>query len=108
MPFRTWLPSGALGGGALDRRLDETIGTWSDHWFARRLMRRVGEKGALDRGEAGRLRDLQLRFAEGGLALALEDDAGMAIARMMPDEPADRQARTVADEQLVERLAAAC
>jgi flagellar motor switch/type III secretory pathway protein FliN len=108
MPFRTWLPSGALGGGAIDRLIEETTGQWSDHWFARRLMRGIGESASLDRTELGRLRDLQLRFTEGGLALALEDDAWMVIARMMLDEPVDRQAGTPADEQLVERLAAAC
>ena len=108
MPFRTWLPSGALGGGAIDRLLAETISQWSDHWFARRLMRGIGESASLDRAELGRMRDLQLRFTEGGLALALEDDAMMVIARMMLDESDDRHARTVADEELVERLATAC
>ncbi len=108
MPFRTWLPSGALDGGAVERRIAETAEQWSAHWFARRLMRGVGESAWLDQAELGRLRDLQLRFAEGGLALALEDDSWMVIARMMLDEPADREADTPADEQLVERLAAAC
>jgi hypothetical protein len=108
MVCRTWLPSGALGGGAVDRLLAEASGQWSDHWFARRLMRRVGESASLDRGELGRIRDLQLRYVEAGLALALEDDARMVIARMMLDEPAGSHARTEADEALVERLAAAC
>ncbi len=108
MACRTWLPSGALGGGAVDRLLAETSAQWSDHWFARRLMRRVGESAMLDRTELGRVRDLQLRYVEAGLALALEDDARMVVARMMLDEPSDRAARTEADEELVERLAAAC
>lgn len=108
MACRTWLPSGALGGGAVDRLLAETSGQWSDHWFARRLMRRVGESASLDRAELGRMRDLQLRYLESGLAIALEDDARMVIARMMLDEPAGSQARTEADEELVERLASAC
>ena len=108
MPFRTWLPSGALGGGAVDRMLAETTGQWSDHWFARRLMRPVGESAWLDRAELGRMRDLQLRYLDSGLALALEDDSALVIARMMLDEPPDRQARTDADGQLVERLATAC
>ena len=108
MACRTWLPSGALGGGAVERVLTETSAQWSDHWFARRLMRRVGESASLDRGELGRMRDLQLRYVESGLALALEDDARIVIARMMLDEPADREARTEADEALVERLASAC
>jgi flagellar motor switch/type III secretory pathway protein FliN len=71
-------------------------------------MRSIGEGAWLDRAEIGRLRDLQLRFADGGLALALENDSWMVIARMMLDEPADREALTQADEQLVERLAAEC
>ena len=108
MACRTWLPSGALGGGAVERRLEETVAQWSDHWFARRLMRRVGESAILDRAELGRMRDLQLRFVDSGLALALEDDARIVIARMMLDEPADREARTEADEDLVDRLASAC
>jgi hypothetical protein len=108
MACRNWLPSGALGGGAVDRLIAETSGQWSDHWFARRLMRRVGGSAALDRAELGRMRDLQLRYADSGLALALEDDARIVIARMMLDEPADREARTEADEDLVDRLAAAC
>lgn len=108
MPFRTWLPPGALDGGAVDRLVGETTRIWSEHWFARRLMRGIGEGAWLDRAELGRMRDLQLRFAEGGLALALEDDAWMVIARMMLDEPADRVALTTADEQLVERLATEC
>lgn len=108
MACRTWLPSGALGGGAVDRLLAETSGQWSDHWFARRLMRRVGESASLDRGELGRMRDLQLRHVEAGLALALEDDSRLVIARMMLDEPADRAALTEADEELVDRLASAC
>jgi hypothetical protein len=108
MPFRTWLPSGALGGGAVDRLLAETTGQWSDHWFARRLMRAVGETATLDRTELGRMRDLQLRYVDAGLALALEDDAAIVIARMMLDEPPDRQPRTEADGELVERLAAGC
>lgn len=107
MACRTWLPSGALG-GAVERLLAETSGQWSDHWFARRLMRRVGESASLDRGELGRMRDLQLRYVEAGLAIALEDDSRLVIARMMLDEPADRAALTEADEELVERLAAAC
>ena len=108
MACRTWLPSGALGGGAVERLLTETSAAWSDHWFARRLMRRVGECASLDRSELGRMRDLQLRYVDAGLALALEDDARMVVARMMLDEPADREAATEADEELVERLAAAC
>ena len=108
MPFRTWLPSGALGGGAVDRLLAETTGQWSDQWFARRLMRAVGETASLDRAELGRMRDLQLRYVEGGLALALEDDAATVIARMMLDESPDRRAVTEADEELVERLATGC
>jgi hypothetical protein len=108
MACRTWLPSGALGGGAVERLLAETSAKWSDHWFARRLMRRVGECASLDRSELGRIRDLQLRYVEGGLALALEDDARLVIARMMLDEPADRAAQTEADEALVEKLATAC
>jgi hypothetical protein len=108
MPFRTWLPSGALGSGAVDRLLAETASQWSDHWFARRLMRAVGETAWLDRAELGRMRDLQLRYVESGLALALEDDAAVVIARMMLDEPPDRQPKTEADGQLVERLAAGC
>lgn len=108
MACRTWLPSGALGGGAVERLLAETSGQWSDHWFARRLMRRVGESASLDRSELGRMRDLQLRYVEAGLGLALEDDARLVIARMMLDEPADREALTEADEDLVERLASAC
>jgi hypothetical protein len=108
MACRTWLPSGALGGGAVDRLLAETSGRWSDHWFARRLMRRLGESASLDRTELGRMRDLQLRYVDAGLALALEDDSWMVIARMMLDEPSDRAAGTEADAQLVERLAAAC
>src|SRR5687768_16975358 len=99
MACRTWLPSGALGGGAVDRLLAETSGQWSDHWFARRLMRRVGESASLDRAELGRMRDLQLRYVDSGLAIALEDDARMVIARMMLDEPAGSQARTEADEE---------
>ena len=108
MACRTWLPSGALGGGAVDRRLAEASGQWSDHWFARRLMRRVGESASLDRGELGRVRDLQLRFVDAGLALALEDDSRIVIARMMLDESAGREARTEADEALIDRLASAC
>lgn len=109
MACRTWLPSGALGGGgAVDRLIAETSGQWSDHWFARRLMRRVGESAAFDRAELGRMRDLQLRFVDSGLALALEEDSRMVIARMMLGEPAGSDARTEADEQLVDRLAAAC
>ena len=108
MPCRTWLPSGALGSGAVDRLLAATTGEWSDHWFARRLMRGVGESASLDRAEPGRMRDLQLRYSEGGLALALEDDAADVIARLMLGEPADRRAQTEADAQLVERLATAC
>lgn len=108
MACRTWLPSGALGGGAVDRLLAETSGQWSDHWFARQLMRRVGESASLDRTELGRMRDLQLRHVEAGLALALEDDSPIVIARMMLGESADREARTEADEELVERLASAC
>jgi flagellar motor switch/type III secretory pathway protein FliN len=108
MPFRTWLPSGAFDGGAIDRLIAETTRTWSEHWFARRLMRGIGESAWLERAEFGRMRDLQLRFADGGLALALEDDAWMLIARMMLDEPAEGEALTAADEQLVERLATEC
>jgi len=108
MPYRSWLPSGALGGGAIGRLFDETVGQWSDHWFARQLMRGVGEGVSLDRAELGRMRHLQLRYLDGGLALALEDDAAIVIARMMLDEPADRRAQGEADEQLVERLATAC
>lgn len=108
MPFRPWLPSGALDGGAVDRLVAETIRTWSEHWFARQLMRGIGESAWLDRAELGRMRDLQLHFAEGGLALAFEDDAWMVIARMMLSEPAGREALTPADGQLVERLAAEC
>lgn len=108
MACRTWLPSGALGSGAVDRLLAQASGQWSDHWFARRLMRRVGESASLDRSELGRMRDLQLRFVEGGLAVALEEDSRMVIARMMLDEPAERTAMTEADEELVDRLAAAC
>lgn len=108
MACRTWLPSGALGGGAVERLLAETSGQWSDHWFARRLMRRVGDSATLDRSEPGRMRDLQLRYVDAGLGLAMEDDARIAIARMMLDEPADREARSEADEELVEKLAAAC
>lgn len=108
MPFRAWLPSGALDGGAVERRIAETTQSWSAHWFARRLMRGVGKGAWLDPAHPGRLGDLQLRFAEGGLALALEDDGWMVVARMMLDEPADREASTPADEQLVERLATAC
>jgi hypothetical protein len=108
MPFKTWLPSEALGGGAVDRLVADAIGAWSEHWFARRLMRGIGASAALDSGALGRLRHLQLRFSDGGLALALEDDAWVAIARLMLDEPADRHPQTPADEQLVERLAVAC
>lgn len=108
MACRTWLPSGALGGGAVERLLAETSGQWSDHWFARRLMRRVGENASLDRAELGRMRDLQLRYVDSGLALALDDNARIVIARMMLDEPSDREAATEADEELVDRLAAAC
>ncbi len=108
MPFRTWLPSGALDGGAVVRRLEDVAGQWSGHWFARRLMRTLGEGAPLDRSELGRIRDLRLRCAEGGLALALEEDAWLVIARMMLDEPADRQAQGPADEQLLEHLAATC
>jgi len=108
MPFRTWLPSGALGGGAVERRIAETVEQWSAHWFARRLMRSVGESAWLDQAELARMRDLRLRFTEGGLALAFEDDSWMVIARMMLDEPADREACTPDDEQLVERLATDC
>jgi hypothetical protein len=54
------------------------------------------------------MRDLQLRYVDSGLALALEDDARIVIARMMLDEPSDRDAATEADEELVDRLASAC
>lgn len=108
MACRTWLPSGALGGGAVERALSETAGKWSDHWFARRLMRRIGESASLDRAEPGRMRDLQLRYVDAGLAVALEDDSAIVIARMMLGEPADRDAATEADEQLIERLATTC
>lgn len=108
MPVKTWLPSGALGSGAVDRLLADTTGQWSNHWFARRLMRPVGESAWLDRAELGRMRDLQLRYLEAGLAIALEDDAALVIARMMLDERPDRQAKTEADEQLVDRLATGC
>lgn len=108
MACRTWLPSGALGGGAVDRLLAGTSEQWSDHWFARRLMRRVGESASLDCAELGRMRDLQLRYVEAGLGLALEDDAGIVIARMMLGEPASSDAATEADEALIERLATAC
>jgi hypothetical protein len=108
MVCRTWLPSGALGGGAVGRLLAQTSEQWSDHWFARRLMRRVGESASLDRDEPGRMRDLQLRHVDAGLALALEDDSPIVIARMMLGEPADRDAATEADGELVERLASAC
>jgi hypothetical protein len=108
MACRTWLPSGALGSGAVERLLTETSGQWSDHWFARRLMRRIGGSAMLDRAELGRMRDLQLRYVDSGLAIALEDDARIVIARMMLDEPSDRVAATEADEELVDRLASAC
>jgi hypothetical protein len=108
MACRTWLPTGASGGAAIERLLAETCRAWSDHWFARRLMRCEDAANPCDPVELGRLRALDLRFVDEGLGLAPEPGATAAIAGMMLDEPVHGHPKTQADEELIGRLAEAC
>jgi hypothetical protein len=108
MPCRTWLPSGASGGAAIERLLAETCRAWSDHWFARRLMRCDEGAAPCEPMELGRLRALDLRFLDEGLGVAPEPGAAAAIPGMMLDEPVESHPRTQADEGLIGRLAEAC
>jgi flagellar motor switch protein FliM/N len=107
MPCKAWLPPGALCDGAVERALADAVWQWSENWFARRLMRPVDQAAPFDRTAFG-AGDLQFHFLEGGLAVALDDRARLAIAGMMLDAAVEPAALTPADRPVLDGLATSC
>lgn len=108
MPFKAWLPQGAMAGGAVERTLRDIAAHWSQKWFARKTLGLVDCPAARHLGGLPDTEEMAWRCHEGGLAIGISDTGRLGLSGLMLDIAPREPDLTSADRWLLDRLAISC